>query len=67
MLNDPPLEVLLKHVDNRYQLVIVASKRARQLNKGANPLIETDSKKAVSIALKEISQGMISYQHRDEK
>lgn len=67
MLNNPPLEELLKHVNNRYQLVIVASKRARQLNKGASPLIETDSKKAISIALKEIGQGMIGYQHRDEK
>lgn len=67
MLNDPPLEELLKHIKNRYQVVIVAAKRARQLNKGGRPLIEVDSKKGISIALQEISRGMITYRRQEEE
>lgn len=62
MLN-PPLEDALKKGDSRYTLVMLTSKRSRQLVEGAQPLIDTSSKKAVSIAMEEISQGKVTYKN----
>lgn len=66
MLN-PPLKKALKKGDSRYTLVMLTSKRARQIIEGANPLIDTDSKKAVSIAMDEISQGKVTYKNPSTK
>ncbi|MGH2399832.1 MAG: DNA-directed RNA polymerase subunit omega, partial [bacterium] len=38
----PPLEALLDRVENKYALVIVAAKRARQLKEGALPMVDID-------------------------
>ena len=58
---DPSILDLLEKVDNRYALVVVASKRARQLVAGEKKLIDIDSNKPVTIAINEINQGKISY------
>ena len=42
----------------RFELVIIAAKRARQLLKGAKPLIESDNRDIV-IALREIAAGKV--------
>ncbi len=62
MLN-PSFEGILKEGDSRYTLVMLASKRARQIIEGESPLIETDSKKPVSIAIEEILAGKITYEN----
>lgn len=62
MLN-PSFEGILKEGDSRYTLVMLASKRARQIIEGAKPLIETDSKKPVSIAIEEILAKKITYKN----
>lgn len=62
MLN-PSFEGVLKEGDSRYTLVSLVSKRSRQLIEGASPLIETDSKKPVSIAMEEIIAGKITYKN----
>lgn len=62
MLN-PPLENALKKGDSKYTLVMLTSKRARQLVGGAKPLIDTDSKKPVTIAMQEISEGKVTYKN----
>lgn len=62
MLN-PSFEGILKKGDSRYTLVMLASKRARQIIEGEKPLIETDSKKPVSIAIEEILAKKISYKN----
>lgn len=62
MLN-PSFEGILKEGDSRYTLVMLASKRARQIIEGSKPLIETDSKKPVSIAIEEILAGKITYEN----
>lgn len=49
----------LEHVDNRFQLVLVATKRARQLILGAEPLVERDNDKPTVLALREIAEGLI--------
>ncbi|ARC84662.1 DNA-directed RNA polymerase, omega subunit [Clostridium argentinense CDC 2741] len=58
MIN-PSIVDLLKKVDNRYSLVVAASKRARQLIEGKEPLINVDSTKPVTIAINEINEGAI--------
>lgn len=60
MLN-PSFRELATRGDSRYTLVILASKRAREIVEGSLPLVETDSKKPVSIALEEIMADKITY------
>ena len=57
----PPLEELLDRVNNKYALVIIASKRARQLKDGALPMVDIDSANAVSVALEEIATGKVRF------
>ena len=61
MIN-PSIVELLNKVPSRYTLVTMTSKRARQLICGAQPLIEIDSTKPVTIAINEINQGKITYE-----
>ena len=49
----------LEHVDNRFQLVLIAAKRARQISMGAKPLVEDDDDKPTVIALREIADGLV--------
>jgi len=54
------VEDCLDHVDNRFELVMVASKRARQIaTQGKDPLVEVDNDKPSVIALREIEEGLI--------
>jgi len=66
MMIDPPIGELLEKVDCRYTLAVEASKRARELISGAQPLIETKEVKPLSIAIEEINRGLITYT-RDPK
>jgi DNA-directed RNA polymerase subunit omega len=43
-------------------LVVVTSKRARQLVDGDDPLLESDIVKPVSLAIEEVNEGLISYE-----
>lgn len=55
------VEDCLDHVDNRFELVMLAAKRARQLaTQGKDPLVEEESDKATVIALREIAEGMVT-------
>ncbi len=54
------VEDCLDHVDNRFELVIVGSKRARQLAVGGkDPLVPAENDKPTVIALREIEEGLI--------
>ena len=57
----------LEHVDNRFQLVLVATKRTRQLILGAAPLVEVENDKPTVIALREIAEGLIGPSILDEE
>jgi DNA-directed RNA polymerase subunit omega len=58
------LDRLLDHVDSKFSLVNVVTKRAKQLNNGAAPLTdEVNPNKPVSTALSEVAAGKIHY-HR---
>ena len=62
----PSLGKSLDKVSNRYLLVVLSAKRARQLNRGASPQVETRHKKPTSIALEEIAQAKVGYRVKDE-
>lgn len=54
------VEDCLDHVDNRFELVMVSSKRARQLAVGGkDPMVPAGNDKPTVIALREIEQGFI--------
>lgn len=55
------VEDCLDNVENRFELVMLATKRARQLATGGkDPLVNEDSDKATVIALREISEGLVT-------
>jgi len=54
------VEDCLDNVDNRFELVLVASKRARQLSMGAEPLVELENDKPTVLALREIAENKIN-------
>ncbi len=62
-----PKDKLDEKVDSRYRLVLIAARRARQLGKGAKPLVKTDARKASTIALEEILAGKVSYEDTSKK
>jgi DNA-directed RNA polymerase subunit omega len=57
-----PFEDLMEHVDSKYRLVIIASKRAKQLNRGAASLIQARSHKPTYQALDEMAAGKLGYE-----
>ncbi|MFL0807411.1 MAG: DNA-directed RNA polymerase subunit omega [Oceanobacter sp.] len=55
------VEDCLNHVDNRFELVMLATKRARQVAvDGAEPLVPEDNDKPTVIALREISEDLVT-------
>lgn len=59
------VEDCLKNIDNRFELVLTATKRARQLSHGAEPLVEEENDKPTVIALREIAEGLIDSERVD--
>jgi DNA-directed RNA polymerase subunit omega len=53
------VEDCLKYIPNRFQLVLIATKRARQIALGARPLVEAANDKPSVIALREIGEGLV--------
>lgn len=76
---EPRIEDLLKDVDSKYTLVLLTAKRARQINsyftqlgEGVNeftppqiPLGANRAPKALSIAMREVAEGKVSYERTD--
>jgi len=61
------VEDCLDNVDNRFQLVLVATRRARQLALGADPLVEVENDKPTVLALREIAGGLVTRKILDEE
>jgi DNA-directed RNA polymerase subunit omega len=53
------VEDCLDHLDNRFDLVLVSSKRARQLANGVEPLLPWQNDKPTVLALREIADGLV--------
>lgn len=54
------IEDCLEHVENNFELVLVAAKRARDISNGAQPLIAEEGDKPTVVALREIAEGLLS-------
>jgi DNA-directed RNA polymerase subunit omega len=77
-ITNPPIDQLLEATDSKYSLVIYAAKRARQINayysqlgegllEYVGPLVPPgQQEKALSIALREISQGLLTHEQIPE-
>ena len=62
------VEDCLENVDNRFELVMVSSKRARQLQiEGKDPMVSVDNDKPTVIALREIADGLVDAEILVEK
>ncbi|MDT8319239.1 MAG: DNA-directed RNA polymerase subunit omega [Xanthomonadales bacterium] len=59
------VEDCLDKIDNRFELVLTATKRARQVAHGAEPMVEEENDKPTVIALREIAAGLIDLERVD--
>ena len=59
MIIKPTVTDLLEIFNNRFELVIVTSRRARQIAEGADKLVNADDKSVVTVAAKEIAEGKV--------
>ena len=53
------VEDCLEHVSNRFDLVLLGAKRARQLVNGVDPLVPWENDKPTVVALREIAEGLV--------
>ena len=60
------VEDCLEHVDNRFELVLMATRRARQICNGVEPLVEWENDKPTVVALREIAAGKINARTLEE-
>ncbi|MDA0789016.1 MAG: DNA-directed RNA polymerase subunit omega [Proteobacteria bacterium] len=61
------VEDCLENVENRFELVMISSKRARQIaNQGKDPLVPLENDKPTVLALREIAEGFIDVSILDE-
>lgn len=59
MIIKPTVTDLLQIIDNRFELVIVVAKRARQISGGETPLTKEKERSAVTLAANEIAEGKV--------
>ena len=59
------VEDCLDRIDNRFEMVLTATKRARQISNGAEPMVEEQNDKPTVIALREIAEGYIDTERVD--
>ncbi len=53
-------------MDSKFRLILLVAKRARQLQSGARPLVQSPYKKATKIALQEIQAGVVPFEVEDQ-
>jgi DNA-directed RNA polymerase subunit omega len=51
-----------QNIDSKFRFILVAAKRARQLQAGARPLIQTSTKKVTRVAQQEVASGLIPFE-----
>lgn len=65
MIN-PSIVDLVKKAGDRYSVVVITSKRARQIIGGAKPLVDIDANKPLTIAINELDQNKFAYETTKE-
>jgi len=53
---------LPQNIDSKFRFILVAAKRARQLQSGGRPLVQTNSKKVTRIAQQEVQAGLVPFE-----
>jgi DNA-directed RNA polymerase subunit omega len=56
----------LRNVESRFELVILAARRAKMIMKGAKPLVDADNRPIV-MALREVAAGKVKFKHPEDK
>lgn len=59
------IEDCLKNIENRFELVLTATKRARQIAHGSEPMVEEENDKPTVLALREIAENLIDKEKVD--
>jgi DNA-directed RNA polymerase subunit omega len=54
------VEDCLENIENIFEMVLVASKRARRLAHGSDPMVELENDKSTVVALREIAEGHVT-------
>ena len=67
MINNPPIDELAEKVGSKYGLCVVASKRARQLIAGEEPLVRDKGQKPLSIAVEELYKSKVKIVSEEEQ
>jgi DNA-directed RNA polymerase omega subunit len=49
--------------DNRFLKVLITAQRAKQIHRGARPLVQNSNTRATRIALEEVERGLINFEH----
>ena len=60
------VEDCLDNIDNIFEMVLVAAKRARRIAHGADPMVELENDKPTVVALREIAEGLVTPAILDE-
>lgn len=61
------VEDCIEKVNNRFELVLLATKRARQVARGAAPLVPDENDKPTVIALREIAEGLVTSEYMNSQ
>jgi DNA-directed RNA polymerase subunit omega len=59
--------ILTKDIDSKFRFITVAAQRAKQLQNGAKPRVETRSHKPTRIAMHEVMAGAVSWEFTNEE
>jgi DNA-directed RNA polymerase subunit omega len=58
---------LPNNIDSKFRYILISAKRARQLQSGVRPLVQTPTKKTTKIAQQEVTAGLIPFEVIDVK
>jgi DNA-directed RNA polymerase omega subunit len=65
-MKEMPQLILPKEVDSKFRFITVASQRAKQLQNGAKPRVDTRSRKSTRVAIEEALANAISWEVKEE-
>jgi len=58
--------IMPREVDSKFRFITVAAQRAKQIQNGAKPRVETRSRKSTRVAMQEVLAGAVSWEVKDE-
>jgi len=53
---------LPNNIDSKFRYILISAKRARQLQSGARPLVQTPTKRATKVAQQEVTAGLVPFE-----